>query len=367
MSYFYLWYGWIKEEIFAIPGRLIAMIFFICLFTAPLMSQDPFFLRVIILATIFAIFAASWDLLSGFTGQLNLGHALFFGVSAYTAGLLNVHLNYPPLITIPCGAVMAVVVGLAVGIPALRLRGFYLGLVTLTFPLILLGIFFAFPELSGGELGISGIARLSSSRTMDYYIVATCFTLAVLIMWKVTDSSSKILRTGILLHAIREDEIAARASGINTTRQKLMAFAMSGFFAGIAGGLYAHYIRIAGPSSLELFFSFQAILWTIFGGITTIYGPVAGVFILFPLLEILSLTKLGEQLRFIIFSLILIASLMFMPEGITVWILDKLEVKCPRCKLINVFTRKKCRACRAHLHLDPKMAAKRTKLTQGGV
>jgi branched-chain amino acid transport system permease protein len=240
-------------------------------------------------------------------------------------------------------------VGLIVGLPALRLRGFYLGLVTLTFPLILLGIFFAFPQFTGGELGISSIARLSSSRITDYYIVATVFTLSVLIMWKVTDAKSKILRTGILLHAIREDEIAARASGINTTRQKLIAFAISGFFAGIAGGLYVHYMRIAAPSTLELFFSFQAILWTIFGGIATIYGPVAGVFILYPLLELLSMTHWGEQLRFIIFALILIATLMFMPEGITVWVLDKIEVKCPRCKLINLFTRKKCRACRAPL------------------
>jgi len=352
MSFMYLWYGWIKQEIFAIPGRVIAMVFFIGLFSAPLVTQNPFYLRVIILATIFAIFAASWDLLSGFTGQLNLGHALFFGVAAYTAGLMNVHLNYSPWLTIPCGAIVAVMVGLIVGIPALRLRGFYLGLVTLTFPLILLGVFFAFPQFTGGELGISGIARLSSSRITDYYIVATVFTLSVIIMWKVTDAKSKILRIGILLHAIREDEIAARASGINTTGQKLMAFAMSGFFAGIAGGLYVHYMRIAAPSTLELFFSFQAILWTIFGGITTIYGPVAGVFILFPLLEILSLTHWGEQLRFIIFAMILIATLMFMPEGITVWVLDKLEVKCPRCKLINWFTRKKCRACRAPLHIE---------------
>ena len=356
MSYLYLWYGWIRQEIFAIPGRVIAAVFFICLFSAPLVTQDPYYLRVITLATIFAIFAASWDVLSGFTGQLNLGHALFFGVSAYTAGLLNTHLNYSPWLTIPCGAIVAVLVGLIAGIPALRLRGFYLGLVTLTFPLILLGVFFAFPQFTGGELGISGIARLSTSRVLDYYIVTVVFTVSVMIMWKVTDAKSKLLRTGIILHAIREDEITARTSGINTTRHKLTAFAISGFFAGVAGGLYVHYLRIAAPSTLDLFFSFQAILWTIFGGITTIYGPIAGVFILYPLLEILSLTHWGEQLRFIIFASILIATLMFMPEGITVWVLDKLEVKCPRCKLTNLFTRKKCRACRAPLHLEKEAA-----------
>lgn len=351
MIYFNLFFGWIRQEIFAIPGRAIALVFFLLLIALPLVTQDPFYLRVFTLALIFAIFAASWDVLSGFTGQLNLGHALFFGVSAYTAGLLNIHMQFSPWLTIPCGAVLAVAVGLFAGIPALRLRGFYLGLVTLTFPLILLGILFAFPNFTGGELGVSGISRISSSPVVNYYVAMVVFTVSVMIMWKFTDAKSKLLRTGIILHAIREDEITARASGINTTRYKFMAFALSGFFAGIAGGLYVHYMRIAGPQTLDLFFSFQAILWTIFGGITTIYGPVAGVFILYPLLEFLNLTAWGELLRQIIFAVLLIAALMFMPEGITVWILDKIEVKCPRCKLVNVFYRKKCRACRAPLHL----------------
>jgi len=227
-------------------------------------------------------------------------------------------------------------------------------LVTLTFPLILLGIFFAFPNFTGGELGISGIDRLASSRIAEYYIVAVIFTVSSLLIWKLMDTENKVIRLGILLHAIREDEITARASGINTTLQKFIAFALSAFFAGIAGGLYAHYMRIAAPSTLELFFSFQAILWTIFGGITTIYGPVVGVFILYPLLELMSAVPWGEQLRYIVFGVVLIATLMIMPEGISVWILDKLEIECPRCKLINAFTRKTCRACRAPLRLKKK-------------
>ncbi len=354
MNYLYMFYNWVRQAIFAIPGRVIALIFFIVLFCAPFITDDEYFLGIIVLSTIFALFAISWDLLSGFTGQLNLGHALFFGVSAYSAGLLNVHLHYSPWITIPFGAIVAVLVGLVVGIPALRLRGFYLGLVTLTFPLILLGIFFAFPNFTGGELGISGIDRLASSRIAEYYIVAVIFTVSSLLIWKLMDTKNKVIRLGILLHAIREDEITARASGINTTLQKFIAFALSAFFAGIAGGLYAHYMRIAAPSTLELFFSFQAILWTIFGGITTIYGPVVGVFILYPLLELMSAVPWGEQLRYIVFGVVLIATLMIMPEGISVWILDKLEIECPRCKLINAFTRKKCRACRAPLRLKQK-------------
>jgi len=352
MSLFYLWYGRFKGGILAIPGRVIALCFFICLFSVPLFTQDPYWLRILTLTTVFALFAASWDVLSGFTGQLNLGHALFFGVAAYTAALLNTHLAMPPWFTIPCGAFTAVVVGLIAGLPALRLRGFYLGLVTLTFPLILAGLLFVFPEFTGGELGISGINKLSSSRVGSYYIVTVVFTISIFIMWKFTDAKSKVFRTGVVLHAIREDEITARVSGISTTRYKLLAFGMSGFFAGIAGGLYVHFLRIAAPSTLDLFFSFQAILWTIFGGVCTIYGPVVGVFILVPLTEMMACTEWGGQLRFIVIALLLILTLLFMPEGITVWVLDKLEVKCPRCKVVNVFTRKKCRACRAVLRIE---------------
>eukprot|EP01022_Parablepharisma_sp_SALTPOND_P003174 TRINITY_DN11264_c0_g1_i1.p1 TRINITY_DN11264_c0_g1~~TRINITY_DN11264_c0_g1_i1.p1 ORF type:complete len:351 (-),score=119.45 TRINITY_DN11264_c0_g1_i1:874-1926(-) len=345
MTYLLLWYGWFRGESLAIPGRVIALLFFLALFTAPLITQDPFYLRIITLATIFALFAASWDVLSGFTGQVNLGHALFFGVAGYVAGLLNTHLSLSPWLTIPLGALAGVAVGLIAGIPALRLRGVYLGLVTLTFPLILLGVFFTFPEFTGGELGISGIERMAFSRNLSYYIVVVVFTLSVFIMWKFTDAESKLFRVGLILHAIREDEITARASGINTVYYKLLAFAVSGFFAGIAGGLYVHYLRIAAPSMLELVFSFQAILWTIFGGVATIYGAVAGVFILFPMLELLSLASWGEQSRFIIFTVILILTLLFMPEGLIPWVRDKLENECPRCKLRNIFFRHKCRVC----------------------
>jgi len=354
-TYFYIVNGWLKENVLAIPGKIIATVFFICLFSVPVFTQHPYYLRILTLATIFAIFASSWDLLSGFTGQLNLGHALFFGISAYTAALLNIHFDLPGWITIPCGAVAAIPVGLIVGIPALRLRGFYLGLVTLSFPLIITGLIFVFPDFTGGELGLSGISPLSSSRIINYYIVLTAFSLSVFVMWKLTDAKSKFIRVGVILHGIREDEITARASGINTTTYKFLAFAISGFFSGIAGGLYVHYVRIAGPSTLELFFSFQAILWTIFGGIGTIYGPVTGVFILYPLTEILSLSVLGEEIRFIAFAVILLLTLLIMPEGIAVWFLDKIEIKCPRCKLINAFTRSKCRACRAILRSERNM------------
>ena len=336
-----------QGDVLAIPGRLIALIFLVLLFLVPLFTQQPYILRTLIYANMFVIFAVSWDFISGYTGQINFGHALFFGVAAYTTALLNTHLGWQPWATIPIGALGAVIAGVLMCLPALRLRGPYLSLVTLAFPLILLGIIFSFTDFTGGELGISGLDRISESKTVDFYVSALVMIVSVFIMWKLTDARSSLVRTGIIFHAIREDEIAARASGINTIRYKLLAFAVGGFFAGIAGGFYAHFMRIAGPSTLELALSFQAIIWTVFGGIVSIYGPFVGVYLLYPLMEFL---RVVPEVRYIIFAGIVILILLFMPEGIAVWIRDKIERNCPRCKLANVWWRHTCRACSASLY-----------------
>jgi branched-chain amino acid transport system permease protein len=336
-----------QGDVLAIPGRLIALVFVLLLFIVPAFIRDPYILRTLIFANMFVIFAVSWDLLSGYTGQLNFGHALFFGVAAYTSALLNLRLDLQPWATIPIGALAAVIAGLLVCLPALRLRGPYLSLVTLAFPLILLGIIFAFTDFTGGELGVSGLDRISNSRTVDYYISLAVMVVSVLIMWKLTDAKSSLVRTGVIFHAIREDEIAARASGINTVRYKMLAFAVAGFFAGIAGAFHAHFMRIAGPSNLDIMLSFQAIIWTVFGGITSVYGPVVGVYILHPLMEFL---RVVPEIRNLIFAGIVVLMLLFMPEGIAVWIRDKIERECPRCKLSNMALRRTCRACGASLY-----------------
>jgi branched-chain amino acid transport system permease protein len=347
--YFSLVYRILRGELFAIPGRVIALAFIILLIIMPLISSQPYFLRILTLAAIFAIYAASWDVLAGFTGQINLGQALFFGVAAYVGAKLNLVFGLPPWLTIPIGGIGAVIVGLMSALPALRLRGFYLSLVTLALPIILMGLIFIFADFTGGELGLYGITGLSNSRMLDYYVILAIMLVSVFIMYKITDAESKYFRMGLILHAIREDEITARASGINTPAYKIIAFAISGFFAGIAGGLYVHYMKIVGPSTLELFFSFQAVLWTIFGSMGTIYGAVAGVYILYPIIEFIRILPKGEDFRFIIFSVLLILVLLFMPQGLTVWVRDKIEIVCPRCKIINAAFRHECRACRANL------------------
>lgn len=332
----------VRGEVLVLPSRVTVIVFIVGLLLLPLFTQDPYLLRILIFTAVFAIFAASWDLLSGFTGQVSFGHALFFGLAAYTAALLNIHAKLPPLITIPLGALAAVAAGLLVGIPSLRLRGTYLALTTLAFPIILLGIIFAFPGFTGGELGISGLARLSKSRLTDYYITVTVMLVVTFVMWKISTS-----KTGIIFHAIREDEIAARAAGINTVWYKLVAFCLSGFFAGVAGGLYVHLMRIAGPSVLEVSLSFQAVIWAVFGGVATIYGPVAAVFILYPLMEFL---RILPEVRILLYAVVILIILLYMPEGLIPWVRDKIEKECPRCKIRNAATRRICRICTTNLH-----------------
>ena len=332
----------IKSEVFVLPSRIIVALFVVLLLVLPLLTSDLYLLRIMILASIFAIFAASWDLLSGFTGQMNFGHALFFGVGAYGAAMLNQKLGLPPFVSIPIGALAAVLAGLIIGIPCLRLRGTYLALTTLAFPIILMGLVFAFPDLTGGELGISGLKRLARSRVTNYYIIVPVMLVLVFIMWKITDSN-----TGIIFHAIREDEVAVRAAGINTTQYKLLAFCLAGFFAGVAGGLYAHFMRIAGPSTLEVSMSFQVVIWSVFGGVATIWGPVGAVFILIPLLEFF---RLWPEIRMLMFALVIMFILLFMPQGLLPWLRDKIENECPRCKIRNIATRKNCRVCNAEMH-----------------
>jgi branched-chain amino acid transport system permease protein len=341
--------GWaeLRNEVLVLPSRTLVLLWVISVLALPLVYDDPYVLRILTMTCIFAIFAASWDLLAGYTGQVNFGHALFFGAGAYASALLSLRLGISPWASVCVGAVVATLFGLLVGFLCLRLRGSYLSLATLAFPLIALGLLFAFPRFSGGELGISGLRRLALTPVANYYIVAISMLAIVFALWKLATS-----RFGIVLHAIRDDEVAARASGINTPRYKLMVFAVSAAAAGFAGALFAHYLRVAGPSSLEVALSFQVVIWGIFGGLATIYGPVAAVFILYPLTEWFGGFGLLGEFRLLAFAIIVLLVLLFMPRGLAPWVRDRIEVQCPRCKQRNVAGRSACRLCGASLQTE---------------
>ncbi|OGA10354.1 MAG: ABC transporter permease [Betaproteobacteria bacterium RIFCSPHIGHO2_12_FULL_69_13] len=336
----------LRNEVLVLPSRILALAWVVAVLLLPLAFPDAYVLRIATFACLFAIFAASWDLLAGYTGQVSFGHALFFGAGAYASALLSLRLGLSPWFTVWIGAAVATVFGAVVGFLCQRLRGAYLSLATLAFPLIALGLLFAFPDFSGGELGVSGLRRLAASATGNYYVAALSMLAIVFGLWLLADS-----KFGIVLHAIRDDEVAARASGINTPRYKLAVFALSAAAAGFAGALFAHYLRIAGPSTLEVALSFQVVIWGIFGGAATIYGPVAAVFILYPLTEWLGSYGAFGELRLLAFAVIVLLVLLFMPRGLAPWVRDKVESQCPRCKQRNRAWRSVCRLCNAPLRL----------------
>jgi branched-chain amino acid transport system permease protein len=334
----------LRNEVLVLPSRIAVLAWVLALLALPLVYGDAYVLRILTMTCLFAIFAASWDLLAGYTGQVNFGHALFFGAGAYTSGLLSLKLGISPWATIWAGAAVAALFGFAAGYLCLRLRGSYLSLATLAFPLIVLGLLFAFPDFSGGELGISGLRRLAATPVGNYYLAALSMLIIVFGLWALADS-----KFGIVLHAIRDDEVAARASGINTLRYKLAIFTIAAAAAGFSGALFAHYLRVAGPSTLEVALSFQVVIWGVFGGLATVYGPVAAVFLLYPLTEWMGSFKTFGELRLLLFALIVLLVLLFMPRGLAPWVRDKIEVQCPRCKQRNGAWKSICRLCGAPL------------------
>lgn len=327
------------------PSQLLLMIGLIAFILMPVFFNDPHTLRLLIMMNILAMFASSWNLVTGYAGQLVLGHSLFFGVSAYVSAMLNTNLDWSPLASIPAGTLAAVLTGLIAGYPALRLKGIYLGLTTLAMPVVLAGIVIVFSDFTGGEMGIVGVSLLSKNRIVFYYITLLVLVLTVFAIYKITRS-----KTGLIFQAIRENEMTAQASGVNTTYYKLLAFCLSGLFAGLSGGLYAHFIRVVGPSVLSFSFSFEPIIWSSFGGVATVMGPVVGVFILVPAIEELR-AVLGENAS-LVYYIILGIVVIFAPGGVMRSVLNRIEKKCPQCESANFAFRRHCRNCKKPLKAD---------------
>jgi len=270
----------------------------------PIGVSNPYVLSVLTLAALYAIFASSWDILSGYIGQVNFGHAVFFGAGAYATGFLGPHL--PSLLVFPAGAAVAVGFAFLVGLPCLKLRGPYLSLTTLVFPLILERLAFTFRDVTGGEYGITVVSPLGP---IGLYYAALGLLLATLgVLLAVAES-----RIGRTFRAIGDDDLAAMAAGVNTTRFKLGAFVLGAAFAGLGGVLYAYHLRHVGPEIFGLFTSFSIVIMGIVGGMGTILGPVLGAYFL---------TLLGESLRevetyrMLIYSAIMILCVMLFPRGL---------------------------------------------------
>lgn len=261
---------------------------------------------ILITACIFIIMATSLNLTSGCLGELVLGHAGFMSIGAYTAALITIHLDLPKAIEFPialaCGGVMAAIFGLLIGIPALRLKGDYLAIITLGFGEIIRVVILSL-GFTGGGRGLSGIPKYTTFPWV-YWVMAATITILFTLMFS---------RHGRAILSIRENEIAAEAVGINTTYYKIFAFTISSFFAGIGGGLYAHYITVIDPSNFAFMRSIEFLVMVVLGGMGSFTGAIiaAGVLTFLP-----ELLRGFNDYRLLIYSIILILVMIFKPSGI---------------------------------------------------
>ncbi|HEX8947623.1 MAG TPA: hypothetical protein VF790_01605 [Dissulfurispiraceae bacterium] len=279
----------------------------------PFVLQD-YYLDVLVMSGIYILLALGINVIVGFTGLLNLGYAAFYAIGAYTYALLNTKLGLGFWPSLPLAAAAAAISGLLLAIPALRLRGDYLAIVTLGFGEILRIVLNNWDSLTNGPNGISGIAPPAlfgitlDSLSLYYYLVLAAVLFCILIISRVESS-----RVGRAWVAIRENEIAASSMGIHTTRYKLYAFAFGTFWAGIAGTLFAAKMRFVSPESFTFMESVLILSMVILGGIGNIYGAVAGAFILVLLPEALR----GVQLyRMLILGMGLVLLMVFRPQGL---------------------------------------------------
>ena len=283
----------------------------------PAAAPHAFVLTLATQAAMWALLAASWDLLSGYTGQVSFGHAGFFALGAYAAATSTKHVGLSPWLGLVLGALVAALVGLLTGFPALRLRGHYLALVTLGLAEIIRLVAQNWLSLTGGPFGIHDYRTFPGlptgglvERQARYLVVAGIVSAAIVVMHHVCERTE----TGKAFRAIREDETLAEMLGIHTTVYKLLAFALSATFAGLAGALYAYDVQLVSPTVASAATTSFVIGMAVFGGLGTIWGPVLGAVVLFGLSE--GLRFVGVVYNLIGVGLVIMIFVIFFPRGI---------------------------------------------------
>ncbi|BAU29859.1 amino acid/amide ABC transporter membrane protein 2 (HAAT family) [Aneurinibacillus soli] len=264
-------------------------------------ALNDFYQNMLITIVINIILAVSLHLIIGITGQFSIGHAGFLAVGAYASAIATMNFNVPFIAALPIGGIAAAIAGLIIGIPSLRLRGDYLAIATLGFGeivrIVMLNI-----DYVGGASGM-----MVNSMT-DWTTATACLIITLVVIVNFTNSTH-----GRACISIRENEIAADAMGINTTYYKVAAFAIGAFFAGIAGGLYAHNFYIIQPSTFGFLKSFDILIFVVLGGL----GSMSGAVIAAVLLTIVStLLQDYPETRMIIYSLVLIIMMIYRPQGL---------------------------------------------------
>ncbi|MGH7333660.1 MAG: ABC transporter permease subunit [Candidatus Rokuibacteriota bacterium] len=297
--------------------------------TRALIGHDEYWIQVLIWVMFFAYLSAAWNLIGGFAGQYSIGHAGLVGIGAYTSSLLLIHAGLTPWIGMLVGGVLAALVGGLIGYPCFRLRGAFFSLVTIAFAEMLrVGL-----ELTDrlGPLEINGVRGLLlpvagdrpwqfqfTSKRPYYYVMLALLLLVLAAGWAVKRS-----RLGYYLAAIRDDEDAVAALGINPARVKLAAMMLSSFFAALGGTFYAQLVGYITPTrTISLDFSVQMVIMAVLGGIGTVLGPLWGALVLVPIAEITRALWGGslQGIHLIVYGALLILVILYWPQGIDPWI-----------------------------------------------
>jgi len=293
------------------------------LLLAPLVV-DTYSVSLMNLIGIYVIVALGLNLLTGYTGQISLGHAAFFAIGAYTSAILTGKFGVPFWMALPAAGVLAALVGVFVGLPALRLKGLYLAIATMGFAFIVEEIIVQWEGLTNGVNGINVVRPTLGpfNFTTDesyYYLVLFTVLLMIIILKNILRTS-----TGRAFIAIRDSEIAAESMGINLAIYKTAAFGISAFYAGIGGCLFAHFMLFIGPENFDFMVSISFLVMILLGGLGSVHGAVFGAIFIIALPEFISLSKdylpsiIAEQagLQAAVYGLILVLFIRFEPLGL---------------------------------------------------
>ncbi len=287
----------------------------------PLVIEDTFLIHVLTLIALFTIYASSWNLLAT-SGQGSLGHAAFLGIGGFTSSLLAIQpLNVPPIIGIFVGAFLSAGVGFLIGLTCVRLKAWFLAMVTFGFSVIAETLISHFDDFTHGTLGFRPPLLVPSG--LPFYYLAVIFaSLTILVIFVIMKS-----KIGLAFKAIHQNQFEAQMIGINTAKYKLYAFIISTFFAGLAGGLYAHYLRYIRVSIFSASNSFEPLMMSVIGGLGTIEGPIIGSILLVSIesflpdidkfLPIFHGIFVGPYLRFLGLGIFFVIVVIFFPKGVT--------------------------------------------------
>jgi ABC-type branched-subunit amino acid transport system ATPase component/ABC-type branched-subunit amino acid transport system permease subunit len=296
----------------------IAIVVFAIVYAAiSLTITNSYYQLIMTMVLVWAVFGLSWNLLSGYTGLISFGHAAFFGIGAYAVALGQIDFDLSPWLSIPIAAVLGGVAALLVGFPTFRLQGHYFALAMLAYPLAILYVFewLGFQEITLPIKRDSPIAYMQFGDPRLYTVLALVILIGTILITQRVERT----RFGMALLAIKQNQAAAEAAGINTLAWKLRAISLSGAIAGAIGGFYAVVLLVVTPQSVfGMLVSAQALTVAMFGGVGTVWGPVIGSVILIPLAETLN-AEVGTRLpgiQGVIFGLAIISVILLAPEGL---------------------------------------------------